>query len=142
MNRAETHLRIVSEAQMPSDSRRGPARSYNLRAHKFRTTGGDVFRLTVSGLTAFLVVLIYVGVPIALLAGDLLDSLLHAALLAGAAVVAGAAIVLGVLHSTNLDVDSGDLTEPVAEIASSRRVSSEPAWLPRPIHRRATGTTR
>jgi hypothetical protein len=65
------------------------------------------------GFTAFIVVFIYIGVPIALLAGDRLDSLLHAALLAAAAVASGAAIVLAVLHSTNLDVEEDDLMEPL-----------------------------
>ena len=106
MNRADNHLRVVPEAQMPSPSRRGPARSRNRWAHKLRTAGADALRLTVSGLIAFVVVFIYIGVPIALLAGDRLDSLLHATLLAAAAVAAGAGIVLGVLHSTNLDVET------------------------------------
>ena len=78
-----------------------------------------------SGCTAFLVVFIYIGVPIALLAGDRLDSLLHATLLAAAAVALGASIILCVLHSTNLDIEKEyDMTEPVGE--RHRRVSATP----------------
>lgn len=102
-----SHLRLVpEEAQMPSALRVRPARSRNPWAYRVGMAR-DVLRLAMFGFTAFIVVFVYIGVPIALLAGDRLDSLLHAALLAAAAVASGSAIVLGVLHSTNLDVEGG-----------------------------------
>ncbi len=108
----DSHLRVVPEAQMPLAHRRGPARSRSRWVYQFQFAR-DLVRLAMFGFTAFIVVFIYIGVPIALLAGDRLDSLLHAALLAAAAVASGAAIVLAVLHSTNLDVEEDDLMEPL-----------------------------
>lgn len=99
----ETQLRIVpEEAQMPTAAFRAPARARHRRS--FRRLLPDLLRLAVAGSAAFFVVFIYVGVPIALLAGDRLDSLLHATLLAAAAVALGASVILGVLHSTNIDL--------------------------------------
>jgi hypothetical protein len=86
-----------------------------------------------SGCTAFLVVFIYIGVPIALLAGDRLDSLLHAALLAAAVVALGASIVLCVLHSTNLDIEKEDeMTEPVVGVAEHDCLVSATPEIPGP----------
>jgi hypothetical protein len=129
-----SHLRLVpNEAQMPATSRRRPARSRNRWAYRLGTVC-DLLRLTLSGCTAFLVVFIYIGVPIALLAGDRLDSLLHAALLAGAAVVFGASIVLCVLHSTNLDTEKeSDITEPVVERPRLVSATAETLELARPM---------
>lgn len=123
---------------MPATSRRGPARSRNRWAYRLVTVP-DLLRLTMSGCIAFLVVFIYIGVPIALLAGDRLDSLLHAVLLAAAAVVLGASIVLCVLHSTNLDVvKENDMTEPVVGVPEHRLLSATPkiAGPARPIDHR------
>lgn len=131
-----SHLRIVpEEAQMPATSRRRPARSRNRWAYRLVTVP-DLLRLTMSGCTAFLVVFIYIGVPIALLAGDRLDSLLHAALLAAAAVAFGASIVLCVLHSTNLDIEKeSDMTEPVVGVAERHRLVSATPKAPGPARR-------
>jgi hypothetical protein len=131
--RARSHLRIVpEEAQMPATSRRRPARSRNRWAYRLVTVP-DLLRLTMSGSAAFLVVFIYIGVPIALLAGDRLDSLLHAVLLAAAAVVLGASIVLCVLHSTNLDVEKeNDMTESVVGVAERQRLVSAAPKIPGP----------
>lgn len=130
---ARSHLRTVpDEAQMPATSRRRPARSRNRWAHRLVTVP-DLLRLTMSGCTAFLVVFIYIGVPIALLAADRLDSLLHAVLLAAAAVVLGASIVLCVLHSTNLDVEKeNDMTEPVVGVVERQRLLSATRKIPGP----------
>jgi hypothetical protein len=130
---ARSHLRIVpEEAQMPATSRRRPARSRNRWAYRLVTVP-DLLRLTMSGCIAFLVVFIYIGVPIALLAGDRLDSLLHAALLAAAAVALGASIVLCVLHSTNLDIEKeNDMTEPVVGVAERHCLVSATPKIPGP----------
>ena len=137
MNHTVSHLRIVpEEAQMPAKSRRRPARSRNRWAYGLVTVP-DLLRLAMSGCTAFLVVFIYIGVPIALLAGDRLDSLLHAALLAAAAVAFGASIILCVLHSTNLDIEKeNDMTEPVVGVPERHHLVSATPKIPeraRPI---------
>jgi hypothetical protein len=137
---ARSHLQIVpEEAQMPATSRHRPARSRNRWAYRLVTVP-DMLRLTMSGCTAFLVIFIYIGVPIALLASDQLDSLLHAALLAAAAIALGGSIVLCVLHSTNLDIEKeNDMTEPVVGVAERHYLMSATPKIPgaaRPIDHR------
>ena len=103
MTDAQTLLRVVSEAQMPALSSRMHGQDRTRWPHMLEIARGIV-RLIVVGSAAFIVVFIYVGVPIALLAGDRLNSLLHATLLAAAAVALCGSTILCIVHSTNLDV--------------------------------------
>jgi hypothetical protein len=115
MSESQTFLRVVSEAQMPSAS---PLASARHRTPSPRRPGiaRDIVRLILVGCAAFTVVLIYIGVPIALLAGHRLNSLLHAILLAAAAVALGASTILCVLHSTNRDLDRDGTGPDAAEV--------------------------
>jgi hypothetical protein len=76
----------------------------------------DIVRLVLVGCAASTVVLVYIGVPIALLVGHRLNSLLHATLVAAAALALGASTILCVLHSTNLDVDTDDTGHDAPEV--------------------------
>jgi hypothetical protein len=114
MTEGQRRLRVISGAQPAAPSRRAllPADD-RYRLAQRRGTAGDIVRLIIVGCTAFLVVLIYVGLPVALLAGDRLDSVLHATVVAAAVVSLGASTILCILHSTNLDVDkSGSNRKP------------------------------
>jgi hypothetical protein len=116
MTEGPRRLRVISGAQPAAPSRRAllPADDRYRLSHR-RSTARDIIRLILLGCTAFVVVLIYVGLPVALLAGDRLDSVLHATLLAAAVVALGASTILCILHSTNLDVDkSGSYRKPAA----------------------------
>ena len=124
MTQVQHRLRVVSEAQMPAVSRRTLPADRSQLAH-WRGIARDLVRLIMLGCTAFFVVLVYVGVPIALLVGDRLSSLLHATWLAAAAVALGASTILCILHSTNLDVEKR---------GTARRAAS---LRPHPVARRA-----
>jgi hypothetical protein len=124
MTVAQLRLQVISAAQMPSVAPDTHARG-RARWPQRRRLVADVVRLSLLGCTAFLVVFVYIGVPIALLAGERLNSLMHAVLLAAAAIALGASLILCILHSTNLDVDRG----------GRGRNASEPTF--RPHARRA-----
>jgi hypothetical protein len=113
MTETPTNLSVVREAQMPrAIDNAGTGADRRLRKiNLFR----DVAWLASVGSIAFVVVFIYIGVPIALLAGNRLDSLPHAMLVAAAVIAAAGAIILGVLHSTNLDIEAEATSEPDAE---------------------------
>ena len=121
MNVKHTTLHVVTEAQMPSTAG-DPTNSVIGRPAGSRAAAADLARLILVSVAALAVVFVYIGVPIALLAGDRLDSLLHAALFALAAIAVGTSIILGVLHSTNLDVER---VESAGYLP--RRLAMEPA---------------
>jgi len=87
VNNTRLHVVEVQEAHMPTSQ----AQSVK-----------DVVRLVLVATGAFAVVFLYIGVPMALLVGDWLDSLWHSLLFAATVLATGIGSILTVLHSTNL----------------------------------------